>query len=511
MINVILTGDSRRDYWIAGGKGQMNNDLTLKTIKFMPLLFLTTLIVSCLGFRFRVLDELSLFWPANMLVFCLMISFRARKGTIKGKTFSIGMGFLVGYAAMLSAALLMDNNSPLKTKVLLCLCNIIFVVAAWCAFCLMCRFTGKWSTFEKFSKYYVYIIFASTFVGAFSSGVAYGFYAYVYDVGNHYDEFMDWFSEQLGTGIILAFFFLRGKDILRALRNIPLCPKHIKENVFPFLVFIIFLLVSLFFLDASLITLSVIPLTLCAFNYSFPIMSLLCAITGVILNYLYINQVGILIDSNSEAYINSFLTTARLNIAMLIMAMLSVSHFVSMNRRLIKIIESNSLKDALTNTFNRRAFLSMLNVRQGVLMNKRKRQITLLFLDIDYFKQVNDTYGHACGDELIASFARMLSANIRPSDILCRWGGEEFIIAAYDLTDEQSEAMAEALRRLTESTPLMLSDGREIYFTVSIGVAIFSQYEGGNIYDLIGLADEQLYKAKAQGRNCVCMRLAEGV
>ncbi|CAG73573.1 putative signaling membrane protein [Pectobacterium atrosepticum SCRI1043] len=489
----------------------MNNDLTLKTIKFMPLLFLTTLIVSCLGFRFRVLDELSLFWPANMLVFCLMISFRARKGTIKGKTFSIGMGFLVGYAAMLSAALLMDNNSPLKTKVLLCLCNIIFVVAAWCAFCLMCRFTGKWSTFEKFSKYYVYIIFASTFVGAFSSGVAYGFYAYVYDVGNHYDEFMDWFSEQLGTGIILAFFFLRGKDILRALRNIPLCPKHIKENVFPFLVFIIFLLVSLFFLDASLITLSVIPLTLCAFNYSFPIMSLLCAITGVILNYLYINQVGILIDSNSEAYINSFLTTARLNIAMLIMAMLSVSHFVSMNRRLIKIIESNSLKDALTNTFNRRAFLSMLNVRQGVLMNKRKRQITLLFLDIDYFKQVNDTYGHACGDELIASFARMLSANIRPSDILCRWGGEEFIIAAYDLTDEQSEAMAEALRRLTESTPLMLSDGREIYFTVSIGVAIFSQYEGGNIYDLIGLADEQLYKAKAQGRNCVCMRLAEGV
>ncbi|RYC47105.1 GGDEF domain-containing protein [Pectobacterium zantedeschiae] len=489
----------------------MNNDLTLKTIKFMPFLFLITLIVSCLGFRFRVLDELSLFWPANILVFCLMVSFRARKGTVKGKILSIGMGFLVSYAAMLSAALLMDNNSPLKTKVLLCLCNIIFVVAAWCAFCLMCRFTSKWSTFEKFSKYYVYIIFASTFVGAFSSGMAYGFYAYVYDAGNRYDEFMDWFSEQLGTGIILAFFFLRAKDILRVLRNIPICPKHVKENIFPFLVFIIFLLVSLFFLDASLITLSVIPLTLCAFNYSFPVMSLLCAITGVILNYLYINQVGILIDSNSEAYINSFLTTARLNIAMLIMAMLSVSHFVSMNRRLIKIIESNSLKDALTNTFNRRAFLSMLNGRQSGLMNKKKRQITLLFLDIDYFKQVNDTYGHACGDELIASFARMLSANIRPSDILCRWGGEEFVIAAYDLTDEQSEAMAEALRRLTESTPLMLPDGREIYFTVSIGVAIVSQYEGGNIYDLIGLADEQLYKAKAQGRNCVCIRLTDGI
>ncbi|MEQ9834799.1 GGDEF domain-containing protein [Pectobacterium versatile] len=489
----------------------MNHDLTLKTIKFMPFLFLTTLIVSCLGFRFRVLDELSLFWPANILVFCLMISFRARKGTIKGKTLSICIGFLVGYAAMLSAALLMDNNSPLKTKVLLCLCNIVFVVTAWCAFCLQCRFTGKWSTFEKFSKYYVYIIFASTFVGAFLSGVAYGFYAYVYDTGNRYAEFMDWFSEQLGTGIILAFFFLRGKDILRALRNIPLCPKNIRENIFPFLVFIIFLLVSLLFLDASLITLSVIPLTLCAFNYSFPIMSLLCAITGVILNYLYINQVGILIDSNSEAYINSFLTTARLNIAMLIMAMLSVSHFVSMNRRLIKIIESGSRKDALTNTFNRRAFLSMLNGKQSAPGYKKKRQLTLLFLDIDYFKQVNDTYGHACGDELIASFARMLSTTIRPSDILCRWGGEEFVIAAYDLTTEQSEAMAEALRHLTESTVLTLSDGREIHFTTSIGVAVFAQYEGGNIYDLIGLADEQLYKAKAQGRNRVCMRLVEDV
>ena len=71
--------------------------------------------------------------------------------------------------------------------------------------------------------------------------------------------------------------------------------------------------------------------------------------------------------------------------------------------------------------------------------------------------------------------------------------------------------MAEVLRRLTELTPLTLSDGRAIHFTTSIGVAIFSQYEGGNIYDLIGLADEQLYKAKAQGRNRVCIRLAEGV
>ncbi|WCG84989.1 GGDEF domain-containing protein [Pectobacterium sp. A5351] len=487
----------------------MNNDLMLKTIKSMPFLFLTTLIVSCLGFWFRVLDELSLFWPANILVFCLMINFRARKGTITGKTFSICMGFLVSYAAMLSAALLVDNSSPLKTKVLLCLCNMVFVVMAWCAFYLICRFTGKWSTFEKFSKYYVYIIFASTFVGAFLSGVAYEFYAYVYGAGNRYAEFMDWFSEQLGTGIILAFFFLRGKNILRALRNIPLCSKHIRENIFPFLVFIIFLLVSLFFLDTSLITLSAIPLTLCAFTYSFPIMSLLCAITGIILNYLYINQVGILINSNSEAYINSFLTTAQLNIAMLIMAMLSVSHFVSMNRRLIKIIESNSLKDALTNTFNRRAFLSMLNGRQSSLVYKKKRSLTLLFLDIDYFKRVNDTYGHACGDELIANFSRMLSATIRPSDILCRWGGEEFVIAAYDLTAEQSEAMAEVLRYLTESTTLTLSDGREIHFTVSIGVAVFTQYEGGNIYDLIGLADEQLYKAKAQGRNRVCLRLFE--
>nr|WP_240348893.1 diguanylate cyclase [Pectobacterium aquaticum] len=69
--------------------------------------------------------------------------------------------------------------------------------------------------------------------------------------------------------------------------------------------------------------------------------------------------------------------------------------------------------------------------------------------------------------------------------------------------------MAEALRHLTESASLMMSDGREIHFTTSIGVAVFAQYESGNIYDLIGLADEQLYKAKAQGRNRVCMRLVE--
>ncbi|KHN50360.1 GGDEF domain-containing protein [Pectobacterium fontis] len=487
----------------------MNHTFTLKNIKFLFLLFVATSCVSWLGFQFLVLDELSLFWPANILVFCLMINFRIRTGTVKDKALSACMGFLVSYAAMLSVALLFGNHIPLKTKVLLCLCNMVFVVVAWCVFFVICRIHRQWSIFEKFGKYYVYIIFTATFLGAFSSGVAYGAYVYVYHLGSVYGEFMDWFSEQLGTGIVLAFFFLRSKDILRAIKNISLSPKHLGENVIPFLVFIISLLGILFFLDASLIALSIIPLTLCAFNYSFPIMSLLCAITGVTLNYLYINQVSMLIDSNSEEYVNSFISTARLNIAMLIMAMLSVSHFISMNRRLIKIIESNSLKDVLTNTLNRRAFLSILNGKQGLLPYRKKRQLTLLFLDIDYFKQVNDTYGHTCGDEVIASFARMLSTHIRSSDVLCRWGGEEFIIAAYDLTPAQSEVMAESLRRLTESTVLVMSDRREIHFTTSIGVATFSQYDGGNIFDLIELADEQLYKAKALGRNRVCIQSVE--
>ncbi|WP_354623199.1 diguanylate cyclase [Psychromonas sp. MME2] len=176
----------------------------------------------------------------------------------------------------------------------------------------------------------------------------------------------------------------------------------------------------------------------------------------------------------------------------------------------LKLIEQSKLlqqlvnEDALTGIANRRKFDEFL-AREWLLSQRYHSQLSLLMIDIDYFKQYNDTYGHAAGDQCLLSVAQTLSSLIaRRTDIVCRYGGEEFTVILPDSTPEAAMQIAEKLRLGIENLALP-HQGSQVSncLSISIGVATTIGEQNGDAATLIKMADENLYLAKKAGRNRV--------
>ncbi|MEA3370478.1 MAG: bifunctional diguanylate cyclase/phosphodiesterase [Campylobacterota bacterium] len=153
-----------------------------------------------------------------------------------------------------------------------------------------------------------------------------------------------------------------------------------------------------------------------------------------------------------------------------------------------------SFIDPLTKVYNRQYLTEFLETTS--LQNYK-----LMMIDLDYFKQVNDNFGHDIGDQVLISVTAQIKSHIRPDDILIRFGGEEFILLVYKLDIQKATHIAERIRKSVQSTAIKVKN-HEINITISIGVNPFP-YFAKNIEEAIKIADEQLYKAKASGRNCV--------
>jgi diguanylate cyclase (GGDEF)-like protein len=157
--------------------------------------------------------------------------------------------------------------------------------------------------------------------------------------------------------------------------------------------------------------------------------------------------------------------------------------------------------DGLTELNNHRAFQERLNEE----IERAKRfgnKISLLMMDIDHFKEFNDTYGHVCGDEALKRIACTLTENIRTVDFAARYGGEEFAIILPEIPLEGAMVVAERIREAVEKQTLRLN-GKEAKITLSIGVASFPDH-ALNRKDFIERSDKALYLAKGSGRNKVC-------
>lgn len=161
---------------------------------------------------------------------------------------------------------------------------------------------------------------------------------------------------------------------------------------------------------------------------------------------------------------------------------------------------SLSLRDALTGTANRRHFDSILD-RELDRVARSGDVALLLMIDIDYFKQVNDEYGHNVGDVVLQQVATALMQCVRPMDTLARYGGEEFAIVLPACQPAYGQNVADRVRRAIEALRVRTSAGHEIRVTVSIGGAYALQWIRSTRKLWIERADQQLYLAKGQGRN----------
>lgn len=179
---------------------------------------------------------------------------------------------------------------------------------------------------------------------------------------------------------------------------------------------------------------------------------------------------------------------------------LAVTHHVRVQQRARQTAEELARIDPLTGLFNRRAF-----IEQGgqalATAQRSDRPLSLVIIDIDHFKSINDRFGHAVGDQAIQAVARLLQDTCRRGDVVARWGGEEFILLLPETNRSQATFLAERLRQKIEETPLRTGD-TAITLTASMGVAARDRHP--SLDTLVSEADSQLYRAKECGRNRVC-------
>ncbi len=182
-----------------------------------------------------------------------------------------------------------------------------------------------------------------------------------------------------------------------------------------------------------------------------------------------------------------------------------LSELTTMDVVRISALERDLVRDPLTGLFNRRYLDAKLD-EEAMSARNSGSPFSAIIVDLDHFKHINDTYGHAVGDQVIRHVSNLMASLARPTDTVTRYGGEEFVILAPDCNHDQIESFGEHIRSTIATTPVKLGDGRELEFTASLGAATFTIEETPS--DFLRRADEALYTAKRSGRNRLCRSAA---
>lgn len=170
--------------------------------------------------------------------------------------------------------------------------------------------------------------------------------------------------------------------------------------------------------------------------------------------------------------------------------------------RSLKEAKQRAITDYITGLYNRRYLLEV-SEQYFHQVKRNQLQLGVVMIDIDFFKRVNDTYGHDIGDKVIVTIANILKKEIRKSDIVSRIGGEEFALLLIDVDDEKCLHLMEKISRLIENTPIIVTrdeSQQEVHVTVSVG---FTTKKHETITEALKFADSFLYTAKNSGRNCI--------
>ena len=210
--------------------------------------------------------------------------------------------------------------------------------------------------------------------------------------------------------------------------------------------------------------------------------------------YLFVDkhETGALAGIRQSLYLNLLIC---LVVTAIVLTLVSV-----VLRRYQTRIAALATTDQLTELLNRRGFDLLAN--QAIQEARRNPSpLCALLLDLDNFKDLNDNHGHLAGDEVLRGFANKLRDNLRQSDIICRWGGEEFILLLKDTSPEQARLLAEKVRQQTAHSNFSYK-GASLQITTSIGLA--ELHPDDSLSELLARADRALYRAKQSGRNRTC-------
>ena len=219
---------------------------------------------------------------------------------------------------------------------------------------------------------------------------------------------------------------------------------------------------------------------------------------------LYLRRFGLYL--RDEAYINA--TDFQMAVSVESLNYLEGIAFIYGFSLMCVVLTTASLQDALryqanrdplTNLFNRRA-LEETAIKVLGLSRRNGRPVALLLMDLDRFKTINDQHGHKTGDQVLIAFAEHLNDHSRVPDLICRFGGEEFLVLLPETSLSEAQGIAERIRTSWQKKTISVENAA-VKATVSIGIAELKQHEEESLFDLVERADQALYQAKDQGRN----------
>ena len=277
------------------------------------------------------------------------------------------------------------------------------------------------------------------------------------------------------------------------------------REFFPFLGVVFSVILTHFFIGPGAIMFPIAALVWAALTYNLFFVSIInCIVCMVLYNAL----TAYYIAQSPNAYLATTLSV-RIGLFMLALAPLTLS-IISLNRqKLYHQILYLANHDGLTTTLNRRYFYeeSERTIAKEIDKKYLTHSVTILVLDLDYFKKINDQYGHVIGDYVLQEFTKQVRQQIRSEDLFGRIGGEEFAILIKDLSLEQSVSIAQRICNTIFNTPIHLDDGQALNISVSIGLSYQTLPYCVPFQQLIKRADEALYLAKEKGRNQLCLEM----
>ncbi|WP_027712466.1 GGDEF domain-containing protein [Dickeya chrysanthemi] len=446
--------------------------------------FMVTLVGCNIGAHARLSElDLSVFWPVNIIVAALF--YRCRY-------LNTPWYYLVAYAAMILQDTLFYGwgTSALTINS----ANIAFIVVLtqllnWPGF-LARRETDMVSSLYVFAACMIAAL-ACGFVGALAQQPWPAFPAAVFR-----SHFLNWFSDQFYTAVLFL-------PLLLTLRSqIPLhLPMLRLSDALPLLLLLVSIVVAPLLGPVAILAFPLPALTWCAIVYPLWLIRLITLCVGATELILTAEHVYAFY-SPQDPYFMHQIIIARIGIAATIFSPLMMATNARTIRQLNARLLQQASHDFLTNTLSRYGFTEALTTH-GQSVKSQHDAVNIMLIDIDHFKNINDSFGHDCGDEILRQVAKVIQQAVSAQGLVSRIGGEEFAVVCFNYNPSAFYRLADSLRQTIQQT-VFLFNQQPVPVTVSIGIAhapTSGKYLVDTVHELFPLADKNLYTAKREGRN----------
>ncbi|MRS15908.1 diguanylate cyclase [Enterobacteriaceae bacterium RIT691] len=441
--------------------------------------FVVTTLFYAIGAMLRLVQELSLFWPLNAVMAAIFARY-------------IWLNRSYYYAICYGAMLLYDVMTTQwgLASLVINASNMVFIIMVAQLVLRDKRRAGQDPGPINALRLFYYCLISAIFcslLGALGS------------VGIDRQTFMpllaDWFSEQFSTGVLIL------PCVMTLCLPHELTRIHWKQ-LLPVLSLLLSVAAAIAVGGAGSLAFPLPALIWCAIRYPLPVTCALTLVTGAAEIILVANSVINLAVSGPLQTAQLFST--RLGIATLAISPVIVSTSVAEINNLMRQVALRADFDFLTRVYSRSGLYEALKNQRG----EPHRYLTVMLLDIDFFKSVNDNYGHECGDYVLAAFARQVYDAVGEQGLVARMGGEEFVVAAKTTDPLAGFQLAEKIRQRVEACVFQWRQ-QPLRVTVSIGTGSGLSGNGALIDTFNALlveADEYLYRAKKAGRNRTCAK-----